>query len=45
MAAKPAALFLLLLVCCGGSAQEWRVYGGNPDSLLFTKSTVEMLEH
>ena len=36
MAAKPAAVFLLLLVCCGGSAQEWRFYGGNPEGTRFS---------
>jgi glucose dehydrogenase len=36
MAAKPAAVFLLLLVSCCGWAQEWRFYGGNPGGTRFS---------
>jgi glucose dehydrogenase len=36
MAAKPAAVFLLLLVPCGGSAQEWRFYGGDTGGARFS---------
>ena len=36
MAAKPAALFLLLLVPCAGWAQDWRFYGGNAGGTRFS---------
>lgn len=36
MAAKPAAVFLLLLVSCGGQAQEWRFYGGDAGGTRFS---------
>src|SRR5215472_16702032 len=36
MAAKPAALFLLLLVPCAGWAQDWRFYGGNARGTRFS---------
>ena len=36
MAAKPAAVFLLLLVSCGGRAQDWRFYGGNSGATRFS---------
>jgi membrane-bound PQQ-dependent dehydrogenase (glucose/quinate/shikimate family) len=36
MVAKAAAVFLLLLVCCGGLAQEWRFYGGDAGGTRFS---------
>ena len=36
MPAKPAAVFLLLLVACGGSAQEWRFYGADAGGTRFS---------
>ncbi len=36
MAAKPAAIFLLLLVPCVGWAQDWRFYGGTSEGTRFS---------